>query len=431
MTAARRRKQQPDLSYINEQLRPLAIPIADIKFDSQNARKHNRRNLDVVKASLKANGQTKSIVVWKERMTIAAGNGTVAAALELGWTHIAANVRSFETEEDATNYALVDNQSALLAEWDNSVLFPQVKHLKDEGFNMVEFGWDDSDFDRMQREFESTPPDGSEPPLPDPKDVPKRAKVGDLWILGAHKLICGDSTDPKVIKKLMGKEKAAMVFTDPPYGVDYEGGVNDTRAKLENDALGYEGTRRLVCAAAEAWPVGPGAPFYVCAPGGQMETMFLIALQLDCKRTLFKQEIVWNKNRFVLGRQDYHWKHEALLYGWIDGAAHYFVADRTQSTVWDFDRPQASPEHPTMKPLPMVIKAITNSSKHGEVVFDGFAGSGQTIFAAMRTERVARCVELDRRHCDTIVRRWEDETGEEAVVQRGRKKVAWSKIKPT
>lgn len=431
MSTARKRKQQPDLSYINEQLRSLAIPIKDIRFDPHNARKHNRRNLDVVKNSLKTKGQTKCIVVWKEKMTIAAGNGTVAAALELGWTHVAANVRSFADEHEAKEYALTDNRSAELAEWDNDVLFPQVRELKDVGFKMVEFGWNDDDFDQMQREFSNTSNnDNSEPPMPDPSTIPKKAKIGDVWILGPHKLICGDCTQAKVIKRLMGKDRANMVFTDPPYGVKYKGqpGKGNHRIPLKNDSLGLDGTRALVADAARQWPVVPGAAFYVCSPSGDMETAFRVALHFDVDGVLLKQAIAWVKDRFVLGRSDYHWRHETILYGWVEGAAHFFVKDRTQDTVWNVPRPQRSDDHPTMKPIPLVMKAIMNSSKHGDIVFDGFAGSGQTIFAAQRTERVARCVELDERHCDTIVRRWEVETGEEAVVQRGRKKIPWGEI---
>jgi DNA modification methylase len=186
-------------------------------------------------------------------------------------------------------------------------------------------------------------------------------------------------------------EKARLVFTDPPYGVGYVGKTKEALT-IENDTLGDAGTRILVSAALLLAPLGPGAAFYVCSPAGNTETAFRLAIA-DAGLQL-RQCLVWVKQQFVMGRQDYHWRHESILYGWKDGAAHYFVDDRTQDTVWEIDRPHVSAEHPTMKPVDLVQRAIRNSSRQGDIVYDAFLGSSTSIIAAEQTGRVCFGIEI-------------------------------------
>lgn len=248
-----------------------------------------------------------------------------------------------------------------------------------------------------------------------------------------HRLIIGDSTDPAVVRRLMQGERVDLIFTDPPYGVDYVGKTPDA-LKIQNDNLGITGTRALVGDALKAIPLKQGGVYYICAPAAELETAFRLALA-DVGLTL-RQSLVWVKQHFVMSRQDYHWRHESILYGWADGAAHYFLPDRTQDTiildemadpadlskkelidlvkelrraersdVWQEDRPMASLLHPTTKPLALVNKALLNSSRPGEVVFDGFVGSGTTLIGCEQHGRVARVIEKEPKYAAATIER--------------------------
>ncbi len=251
-----------------------------------------------------------------------------------------------------------------------------------------------------------------------------RVRSGDLWQLGPHRLLCGDCTDAAQVALLMqpdtvgqtGNVEADMVFLDPPYGVEYgvSRGCRQPGRAMTGDNLGEYGTYDLLRRALHIAFLKPGGAFYLCSPAGSNETIFRLALR-DAGLPL-KQSLVWAKHRFVLSRQDYQWQHEMLLYGWKPGAPHYFVPDRTQSTVWQIARPQSSPYHPTTKPLVLVERAICNSSRDGEIVYDGFGGSGTTLLACEVTGRRCRMMEIEPRYCDTILRRWEAATGKQALL---------------
>jgi DNA modification methylase len=194
-----------------------------------------------------------------------------------------------------------------------------------------------------------------------------------------------------------------MIFTDPPYGVAYVGKTKDSLT-IDNDELGDEGTRELVRDILTIAPLKPGGVFYVCSPSGNTETFFRLAIQDS--GLMLKQCIVWVKNAFVLGHQDYHYRHESILTGWKDGASHYFIKDRKQDTVWEFPRPNANKDHPTMKPVDLVAKAIFNSSKPGQTVYEPCGGSGTTLIACEKLGRKALVMEIDPKYCDVIVRRY-------------------------
>jgi DNA modification methylase len=255
------------------------------------------------------------------------------------------------------------------------------------------------------------------PGLTDPDEVPDApaepiSRRGDLWILGDHRLLCGDATDRDDVIRLMNGEEADLLVTDPPYGVEYVGKTKQALT-IQNDRLGDNGTQALVAAALRGAPLKPGGSFYVCSPAGSSETVFRLAL-LDAGLEL-RQCLVWVKDQFVMGRQDYHWRHESILYGWKDGAAHRFVNDRTQDTVWEIDRPRRSAEHPTIKPIELVTRALRNSSRHGDLVLDLFGGSGTTLIACESLSRRGAMIELDPVYCDVAVARWEQFTGRTSV----------------
>lgn len=264
--------------------------------------------------------------------------------------------------------------------------------------------------------------DTAAPDEPPPVPATPFVQRGDVFHLGAHRIICGDSTDKATVTRLVGPREADLVFTDPPYGVAYTGGPMGDRAAIANDALDAGSLLSFLLKAFEAWPLKAGGGFYVCSPAGCMEGVFRQALG-----SWIRQCIVWVKHQFVFGRQDYHWRHESILYGWKEGAGHYFVDDRTQDTVWEFPRPHRSELHPTMKPLELVEKAVNNSSRVGELVFDGFLGSGTTLIAAERTGRVCFGVEHEPGYCHVILERWTQLTGKDPI--RDSDGALWSEIK--
>jgi len=266
----------------------------------------------------------------------------------------------------------------------------------------------------------SAMPTKTSPPEADPSvntvgEDTRTVRTGDLWQLGDHKIVCGDSSDATVIAALMEAETATMMFADPPYGVHYVGKRVARRAIANDDATAEE-LQHLLQNAFTAAPLRPGAAFYVCCPSNDNEMAFRQAL--SSSGLSVRQQIVWVKNHFVLSRQDYHWKHEVMQYGWKNGASHYFVDDRTQHTVWHANKPQRSALHPTMKPIELVIRAISNSSLPGEIVFDGFGGSGTTLVACERLGRRCRMVEIDPHYVASIISRWETDTGKSATLVR-------------
>ena len=227
---------------------------------------------------------------------------------------------------------------------------------------------------------------------------------GDVWALGPHKLMCGDSTRSEDVVRLLGADVVDLLWSDPPWGCQIRGRTKKALT-IVNDDLGPDGTRALVAAALRLAPLRPGGAFYVAAPSGpELHLAFLLALG-DAGLTAH-QTLVWVKDRFVLGHADYHARHENILYGWRDGRAHQFVKDRTQDTVWEIPRPARSAEHPTMKPVELVARAIRNSSTPGQLVYDPFAGSGSTLIAAEQTGRRCRAMELDPRYAQVILERW-------------------------
>ncbi len=270
------------------------------------------------------------------------------------------------------------------------------------------------------------------PGLVDPDDAPGLVeetdiKRGDVFALGDHRLACGDATMFDDVDVLLAGEQIDLVWTDPPYGVNYVG-KTEQALTIQNDALSPMATRSLIRDALRLCPLRAGGVFYIAAPLGPTSLAFLEALE-DVAWTLH-QTIVWVKDRFVLGRSDFHYQHEGLLtgvigegeadliaYGWTDGAAHLFTGNRRQSTVWDIPRPSASREHPTMKPIELVARSIEFSSHSGDRVYDPFAGSGSTIISAEQTRRRCYAMEIDPRYVAVAIKRWETFTGQVAVRQ--------------
>ena len=420
-------------------------PIDSLVPDSRNARKHGKKNVATIAASLDQFGQRRAAVVRSDG-TVLAGNGMLEAARSLGWTELSVTVvPDGWSDEEARAYALADNRTGELAEWDSGVLNEHLKDLQVAGWDVAALGFDEPE------------PFVVDDDVPSLDETPTRSEVGDVWLLGEHRLVVGDATDlDAVMEATQGKVDA--VWTDPPYGVSYVGGSG---LRIKNDDLDGDALFDLLVGAFTniAAVLRPGGPFYVCSPSGQLETVFRLALERSGLG--LRQGLIWAKDAFVLGRADYHGRHESILYGWqnggmppalpiqfpvepgakdkqlpeseslflpdhetvlygwADGAAHHWSGGRKQSSVWQYDRPRSSKDHPTMKPVPLVARGVVNSCPRGGLVFDPFAGAGSMMAACEQTGRRAASIELDPRYADVIIRRWESLSGQVAVKTNG------------
>jgi len=360
-------------------------------------------------------------LVWNERSgRIVGGHQRLKSLVAAGATEVSVSVVDLDDlREKALNLAL--NSQAIAGHWEAG-LDDLLNELDTEMPDLSDRLLLDALRGLEEEAGASGPENGStaSDDVPAAPDTPS-GKPGDVWELGQHLLACGDSTDPELRRLILQDGDADLVFTDPPYGVSLaskqdrpELNQRKDHKEVANDRLSGDELKNLLDTSFSEIrdALKPGGSFYICSPAGAEETVFRLAVQ-----SLFdlRQCIVWCKDRFVFGRQDYHWRHESILYGWKDGAAHHFIDDRTQDTVWEIERPAASKQHPTMKPVELVLKAMTNSSKPGQVVYDPFGGSGTTLVVAEEIGRKARLIELDPRYCDVIVQRWEEQTGNEAV----------------
>lgn len=398
------------------------LDLAILKPYARNSRTHSAEQIAQIAASIREFGFTNPILVDRNN-GIVAGHGRAQAAKSLGLASVPCLRLESLTEAQIRAYVIADNQLALNAGWDEGILADELRALQAEDFDLVLLGFGQDELADLL--FEAPPPQSGE------DDTPSLAatavsQAGDLWLLGRHRLLCGDSTKAEDVDRLMDGVLADMAFTDPPYGVNYvaDKALVEMRARagyttpkhraIENDALSDADQTAFWLAAFQrlAAAMRPGAAYYVCSPqGGRMMMMQQMCLAGIPQR----HEIIWLKNSMVLGRADYHYKHEPILYGWKEGAGHSWYGDRTQTSVWEFNKPQKSELHPTMKPVELVERALANSSKVADIVIDLFGGSGTTLIAAEKTGRACRMMELDRHYSDVIVRRWQQYTGQRAV----------------
>jgi len=390
--------------------------INDLKSDHKNARRRTDRSSDLIKESLQRYGAARSIVIDEDNR-ILAGNGTIDGAkaagirrvriIESEGDEVIAVRRSGLSEEQKVGLALADNRTADLSEWDLEMLHRlSEEHELDPWFNQ-------DDLDELLNVVEVDPVEGNTDPdaVPDAPEEPT-TKPGDLWILGNHRLLCGDSTNPQHLQRLMDGQLADLWLTDPPYNVDYEGG---TGLKIQNDNMADGEFRQFLCDVYSTanQVLKPGAAFYIWHADSEGYNFRGAAQDNGWK---IRQCLIWLKSSLVMGRQDYQWKHEPCLYGWTDGAAHTWNSDRKQTTILEFDKPKKNGQHPTMKPVDLFQYQIDNSTKPNQLVLDSFGGSGTTIIACERIRRHARLMELDPAYCDVIVQRWSEFTGKDAVL---------------
>ncbi len=388
------------------------MPVESLVPYARNPR-NNTAAIDAVKASIAEFGFRQPIVV-DEKMVVIVGHTRLEAAKALGLTTVPVHVAEGLTPAQAKAYRLMDNRSHENAEWDDELLRLEFGDLRLDDFDLALTGFVSDELDKLlgaEQVAGLTDPDEA-PAVP---EMPV-SKPGDLWILGNHRVLCGDATVMTDVEKLMDGQLADMAFCDAPYNVDYANATrNKTIAKdrrILNDALGDGFYQFLYDTCVNLLMVTKGA-CYMSMSSSELNTLQRAFKEAGGKWSTF---IIWAKNTFTLGRADYQRQYEPILYGWKQGADHFWCGARDQGDVWFVDKPRVNDLHPTMKPVELVERAITNSSKSRDIVLDLFGGSGTTLIAAERTGRSARLMELDPKYADVIVERWQNVTGQAAVL---------------
>ncbi len=378
------------------------VPITSVKPYEKNPR-FNDDAVDAVAKSIKEFGWQQPIVVYRE-MVIIVGHTRLKAAESLGLTEVPVIVAENLTPEQVKAYRIADNKTGEIAEWNYELLPFEIKDLQDANFDLSLLGFDSEELERIlngdadkQVTTGETEPDA----VPEAPEIPE-SRRGEVYQLGAHRLMCGDSTDMADTEKLMAGDKAILYLVDPPYNVALQGSNGLT---IKNDDMSDSDFRKFLgnafkCASAM---LEPGSAFYIFHSDSESVNFRLAAKENDLE---VHETLYWIKNSFVLGRFDYHYASESVLYGWKPGAAHAWYSDRCQTNLLHYDKPKCNDVHPSMKCVEMLVSLVQNSSKHGEIVLDNFGGSGSTLIACEQTGRVCRMMELDERYCDVIRRRW-------------------------
>lgn len=383
--------------------------IAEIHPYDKNPR-NNDAAVEAVVESIRQCGYIAPIIIDEDGV-ILAGHTRYKALQQMGVSEVECIIKDGLTEEQKKKYRLLDNKTNELADWDMQLL---AEELADLDFGALDLDWGvDFDIEEEREIVEDDVPEVDQ-------DTEPRAKLGDIWQLGRHRLMCGDSTKPEDVERLMDGDLADMGFTDPPWNVNY-GAVKEGNAQgwkprtILNDFMGTEDFKEFMLQAFANLNKAQkdGAMTYVVMSAQEWGNMMLTLAQNNYH---WSSTIIWNKDSLVLSRKDYHTKYEPIWYGWKEGTRLCPLEDRKQSDVWDIPRPKKSEEHPTMKPVELVARAIQNSSRKGDVVIDLFGGSGTTLIASEQTDRACRMMELDPRYVDVILNRWETFTGEEAVL---------------
>lgn len=394
------------------------IPVESLIPYVMNSRTHSDAQVTQIAASIKEFGFLNPIIVDGSNGVIA-GHGRLLAAKKLGMEKVPTVEASHLTESQRKAYVIADNKLALNADWDIQILSTELAALQETDFDLNLIGFDS---DELAKLLEPEKVDGltDEDEVPDLPDNPI-TKPGDIWIMGNHRLMCGDSTSIEHIEQLCG-QLVDMWLTDPPYNVAYEGKTKDALT-IKNDSMGDDQFRQFLRDSyiAANTIMKSGAVFYIWHADSEGYNFRGAAKDTDWK---VRQCLIWKKQSMVMGRQDYHWQHEPCLYGWKDGAGHLWSSDRKQTTILEFNRPSKSEKHPTMKPVELFEYCMLNNTKGGDIVLDSFGGSGTTMIAAEKNGRIARLMEIDTKYCDVIINRWQDFTGKQAVLESSNKTFA-------
>ena len=391
---------------------------------ARNARTHSKEQILQLRSSLREFGFVNPVIVDKD-LNIIAGHGRVMAAKAEGLTEIPCVFAEHLSDAQKKAYIIADNRLALNAGWDEELLALEFADLRDFGFDLELTGFDPKEIEKL---FAARTDEAAEDEFDVDAELEKPAfsKQGDIWTLGRHKVICGDSTKPETYAKLMQGKQANLILTDPPYGIDYQG----TAGKIKNDKFDtdekfytflYEAFKNMEAALAND---GAVYVFHADSKGLTFRKAF------DDAGFKLSGACIWVKNTFTLGRSDYQWCHEPCLYGWKKSGKHIWYGDRKQSTVWNCDKPSRSEKHPTMKPIPLLAIPISNSTQTNGIVLEPFGGSGSTLICCEQLGRICFAIELDEKFVDVIINRYIEAVGsaDGVFVMRGGKKLMYAEV---
>lgn len=391
------------------------LPIEKIIKNPRNPNTHPKEQIELLSKIIKAQGWRMPITISSRSGFIVKGHGRLMAVIAAGEDYAPVEFQNYATEAEEHADLIADNRIAELSSIDEDILTELLREMEAEGIDLELSGYEEQELEDLLASFEDveadeTTEDDFEIELP----AEPKAKVGDIYKLGRHRLMCADSTNPDDIHALMDGAECSLFITDPPYNVNYEGKTQD-KLTIQNDHKDDSSFRQFLVDAFKCADnvMKPGAAFYIWHADSEGYN-FRGACRDNGWRV--RQCLIWNKNSLVLGRQDYHWKHEPCLYGWKDGAGHTWNSDRAQTTVLDFDRPSRNAEHPTMKPVELFDYQIRNNTHKNDIVLDLFGGSGTTLIACEQNGRTAYVSELDPKYVDVIIQRYETLTGEKAVL---------------
>ena len=401
------------------------VPIDKLVPYARNARTHSKEQIAQLRASLREFGFVSPAVI-DSKYNILVGHGRVHAAREEGYKTVPCVFAENLTDAQKRAYILADNQLALNAGWDEEMLSVELSDLKDESFDLSLLGFDEKDLEKLMAGPDDGGAQDDDFDLSAALEKASFVEKGDLWTVGKHRLLCGDATSPEDVERLMGGKTANLILTDPPYGVSFKASDGLT---IENDSLkGDEFYKFLLSAftnmAAHLEKGGAAYVFHADTEGLNFRKAFIDAgfhLAGVC---------IWVKNSLVLGRSDYQWQHEPILYGFLQNGKHPWYSDRKQTTIWNFNKPKRNKDHPTSKPLDLLSYPIKNSSQENAIVLDTFGGSGSTMMACEQMNRICYMSELDPKYASVILRRYVEDTGDAdgVYVERGGKKIPYSAL---
>ena len=393
------------------------VEIEKVVPNPRNPNKHSEKQIALLSKIIAAQGWRAQITVGTRSGFIVRGHGRLLAARKLGLAEVPVDYQAYETEAAEWADLIADNRLSELSETDELLLKDLLQELGTSELDLELTAYTADEIDQMLGSAKEVQEDDFDADKALSEIDEAQTKLGDIYILGKHRLLCGDSTDAAAVEKLMDGQKADIAVTDPPYNVGYTGGTKDALT-IQNDKQEDSAFRQFLSAAFTNMDAAmkPGAVFYIWHADSEGYNF-----RAACKDAGWqvRQCLIWNKNQLVMGRQDYHWKHEPCLYGWKEGAAHLWASDRKQTTILCFDRPQKNAEHPTMKPVALLAYQIANNTKGEDIALDLFGGSGTTLVACEQLGRKCYMMELDPKYCDVIIKRWEELTGNKAELWSG------------
>ena len=375
---------------------------------ARNARTHSKEQILQLRASLREFGFVNPVIVDKD-LNIIAGHGRIIAAKEEGISEVPCVFAEHLTDAQKRAYIIADNRLALNAGWDAEMLSVEISDLQGADFDISLLGFDDAELNKLLGGMEDVQDDDFDVDAELKK--PAISKLGDLWMLGEHRLVCGDSTKPETFNLLMDGKLANLTVTDPPYNVNYEGSAG----KIKNDNMADDKFYQFLLDA------------FTLTEKKMARDASIYVFHADTEGLNFRRAFadagfyqsgtcIWKKQSLVLGRSPYQWQHEPILFGWKKAGKHAWYSDRKQTTIWEFEKPKKNGDHPTMKPVPLIAYPIVNSSMTGCIILDPFGGSGSTLIASEQTDRICYTVELDEKFCDVIVKRYIEQVGSDKDV---------------